>query len=47
LQEIIAERRKQGTFRSTQSDFIDLFLKKIEENGDVPNTNFTGEPGIS
>jgi hypothetical protein len=45
FQDIIVERRKQGTFKSTQSDFIDLFLKKIEENRDVPNTHFTGETG--
>jgi hypothetical protein len=36
------ERRVKGTFRESQVDFIDYFLKKVDEEKSKPSTLYTG-----
>ncbi len=42
FQDILKERRKTGAFKDSQVDFIDYFLKKIDEEKDDPKTIYTG-----
>jgi len=42
-QDLLRERRRKAAYKEVQSDFIDYFLYKIDEEKDNPSTVYTDE----
>jgi hypothetical protein len=36
------KKRESGEYKVKQKDFVDLYLKKIDETRHIPHTTFTG-----